>query len=303
MSRANKRAVHGILLLNKPEGCTSNYILQKVKHLYNAKKAGHTGSLDPLATGMLPICFGEAAKFSQYLLNADKEYVVVGQLGVKTSTADATGEVLAVCEQFSVTQPELLDVLLKFKGRLKQVPSMFSALKHQGVPLYRLARAGKEVERKARDITIHALNLNAFDGTLFNLTVRCSKGTYIRNLVEDIGDELGVGAHVVSLHRTYTSGFEEDKMHTLDELTQCEAEELLTYLLPIDRAVEFLPKIELTDDDVIALRQGKPIAYSQRSDAALFRLYHHELGFIGLGEFDQAQQLRAKRLISFSKLF
>ncbi|WP_242602048.1 tRNA pseudouridine(55) synthase TruB [Legionella yabuuchiae] len=299
MSKANKNRVNGILLLNKPQGYTSNYVLQKVKHLYNAKKAGHTGSLDPLATGMLPICFGEATKFSQYLLDADKGYEVVGQLGVKTTTADATGDVLNVCETLSISQSELLKALSQFKGRLKQIPSMFSALKHQGVPLYRLAREGKEVERKARDIVIHALDFNEFDGTFFKLTVRCSKGTYIRNLVEDIGEHLGVGAHVVSLHRTYTSGFEQDIMYPLDDLMNFDVDTLQSLLLPIDRAIDFLPKLQLNEDDVVALRQGKTIQYNIMPESTLIRLYHPQLGFIGLGAFDQAKILRAKRLISF----
>jgi tRNA pseudouridine55 synthase len=167
--------IDGILLLNKSEGITSNAALQKVKRLLGAQKAGHSGSLDPLATGMLPICLGEATKVCQFLLDADKCYQTTGLLGIKTNTSDATGEIIARHDSFSICESQLLEVLTQYKGLIKQVPSMFSALKHKGVPLYRLAREGKDIERKAREILIHDLQLNAFDGTQFSLTVTCSK--------------------------------------------------------------------------------------------------------------------------------
>lgn len=301
MNKANKRAINGILLLNKPKGFTSNYVLQKVKHLFNATKAGHTGSLDPIATGMLPICFGEATKYSQYLLNADKCYEVSARLGIKTSTADATGEIISTTESFSVSETQLLKVLEQFKGQIKQVPSMFSALKHQGVPLYKLARAGKEVERKARDITIYHLVLNEFDGQTFKLTVRCSKGTYIRNLVEDIGDVLGIGAHMTELHRVYTAGFENEPMHTMESLREISFESQLNHLLPVDQAIQYLPSLVLTADEVAALRQGKQItAKGEQVSEQLVRLFNPADEFVGLGRIDPNQNLSAHRLMAYS---
>ena len=169
---------------------------------------------------MLPICFGEATKICQYLLDADKCYETTGLLGIKTNTSDSTGEVIAQVEHYCVSETQLNKVLSQYKGNIKQVPSMFSALKHKGTPLYRFAREGIEIERKARDVLISQLQLNDFDGTQFSLTVTCSKGTYIRNLVEDIGDTLGVGAHVTRLHRLYTSGFQNMPMYSLDELQE-----------------------------------------------------------------------------------
>ena len=189
------QAVNGMLLLNKSKDFSSNQALQAVKRLYGARKAGHTGSLDPLATGMLPICFGEATKFSQYQLTADKCYRVTGLLGIETDTADATGKVTQIKDTFEIEQDMLLQVLQEFQGTITQVPSIYSALKYQGKPLYHYARAGIDVPRTARNISIHALKLNFFDGKRINLTVICSKGTYIRNLIEDIGRCLQVGAH------------------------------------------------------------------------------------------------------------
>ena len=222
-----KRIVNGILLINKPQGLTSNAVLQQAKRLFHAQKAGHTGSLDPLATGMLPLCFGEATKFSQYLLDADKCYETTGLLGIKTNTADAMGDVIARVDDFTISIAQLQSVLDTFLGTIKQVPSMFSALKHQGKPLYKFARDGIEIERQAREITIHDLQLNAFDGREFKLTVSCSKGTYIRNLVEDIGNRLSVGAHVTQLHRVYTAGLASEPMFSLDELAEKSSEELM----------------------------------------------------------------------------
>lgn len=296
-----KQIVNGLLLVNKPRGLTSNAILQQVKRLLHAKKAGHTGSLDPLATGMLPLCFGEASKFSQYLLDADKCYETTGLLGIKTNTADAMGEVIAQVDDFNVSEQELCDVLSQFTGPIKQVPSMFSALKHGGTPLYKFARQGINIERKARDVTIHKLQLNAFNGREFKLTVTCSKGTYIRNLVEDIGERLGVGAHVTQLHRAYTAGLAEETMYTLDELTAMMPEQLLQCLLPVDRAINYLPRIVLEDDTVHSLRQGKVITLPASNDSSgLVRLFDGEELFFGLGEWDEGGTLKVKRLLGTS---
>ena len=296
----DKQAINGIILVNKPQGLTSNAVLQQVKRLFRAQKAGHTGSLDPLATGMLPLCFGEATKISQYLLDADKCYETTGLLGIKTNTADAMGEVIARVEDFTVSETQLQRVLDEFSGPIKQVPSMFSALKHQGKPLYKFAREGIEIERKARDITIHALQLNAFDGQEFKLKVTCSKGTYIRNLVEDIGERLGVGAHVTQLHRAFTAGLALEPMYTLDELIAKSPEELIKLLLPMDRAIDYFPKLTLDESQIFALRQGKTVQVLEPIDPMrLVRLYAHDQEFIGLGQQDEASPdiLKVKRLL------
>ena len=291
--------IDGILLVNKPYGLTSNAVLQQVKHLFHAKKAGHTGSLDPMATGMLPICFGEATKFCQYLLDADKCYEVTGLLGIKTNTGDAMGEVIARATNF-VTVPEdvLQAVLGLFIGNIKQVPSMFSALKHQGTPLYKLARAGLEIPREARDVSIHRLQLNQFDGRQISLTVSCSKGTYIRNLIEDIGEQLGSGAHVTRLHRLYTLGFAEEKMYTVNDLRLMTPEARTSCLLPMDRAVSYLPQLIISPDEAHALCQGRTINKLEASEiTGCTRLYANG-HFIGLGDMQDAGLLKAKRLLA-----
>ncbi len=298
LKSTDKQIVNGLLLVNKPTGLTSNAVLQQVKRLLRAKKAGHTGSLDPLATGMLPLCFGEATKFSQYLLDADKCYEVTGLLGIKTNTADSMGEVIAQVDEFTVSEAELNEVLSLFSGSLKQIPSMFSALKHRGKPLYKFAREGIDIERKARDITIHDLQLNAFNGREFKLTVVCSKGTYIRNLVEDIGEQLGVGAHVTQLHRAYTAGLASEVMYTLDELTSKSEESLQHCLLPVERAVDYLPSLIIDDEAAHALKQGKSLSMPDVMNVVgSVRLYEQNQEFIGLGEWD-AGVLKPKRLVT-----
>lgn len=290
----------GILLLNKSEGMTSNTALQKAKRLLGVKKAGHTGSLDPLATGMLPLCFGEATKVCQFLLDADKCYQTVGLLGIKTNTADATGEVIARADAFTVSEENLLAVLTQHTGHIKQIPSMFSALKHKGIPLYRLAREGIHIEREAREIVISMLQLNAFDGIQFSLTVTCSKGTYIRNLVEDIGDALGVGAHVTRLHRVYTSGLENMPMYSLEELEAMPLSERVACLIPMDRAVDYLEQVTLLEDEVVAIRQGRVVTNKIGVEMAdCVRLYNEKAQFIGLGERNTQGDIKAKRLLSF----
>lgn len=297
-SKRNKQPINGILLVNKPKDLTSNAVLQRVKRIYNAAKAGHTGSLDPLATGMLPICFGEATKFSQYLLDADKCYETTGLLGIKTNTADATGEIIAQNDDFSISQPELQIVLNKFIGTIKQIPSMFSALKHHGTPLYKFARKGVDIERPAREVMIHQLELNHFNGKEFDLTVSCSKGTYIRNLVEDIGQLLGTYAHVTRLHRTYTLGFAGETMYTLDEINDKTPEQLDHCLLPLDRAINHLQKINLSSEEAIMLRQGKVLNEDRfGNESGIVRLYKDEDILIGLGEFGLLGLLKVKRLV------
>ncbi|KTD59183.1 tRNA pseudouridine synthase B [Legionella shakespearei DSM 23087] len=295
----NLSAIDGILLVNKPEGITSNKALQRVKHLFGAKKAGHTGSLDPLATGMLPLCFGEATKICQYLLDADKCYETTGLLGIKTNTSDSTGQVIAQVDAFTVSEEQLLEVLSRYKGTIKQTPSMFSALKHNGTPLYRFAREGIEIERKARDILISQLQLDHFDGKQFSLTVKCSKGTYIRNLVEDIGDDLGIGAHVTRLHRCYTSGFENMPMYSIDELQEMSLEQKRDCLIPMDKAVDYLTAVTLSADEVLTIRQGRVVVNKLDVNGEnCVRLYDEGAQFIGLGEQTNGH-LKAKRLLAF----
>lgn len=298
MNKAREtQSVHGILLVDKPNGLTSNAVLQRIKHHLCAKKAGHTGSLDPMATGMLPICFGEATKFSQYLLDADKCYEVTGLLGVKTNTADAMGEVIATHPNVNVSRDELQNVLNQFIGQTKQIPSMFSALKHQGKPLYTYARAGIEIERQARNIFIHQLELTHFDGQSLSLTVTCSKGTYIRNLIEDIGDTLGVGAHITRLHRCYTAGLANEPMFTLDDLLKQPPGEVMKQLLPMERAICDLPCLILDSDEAVSLQQGR-VLHSTTKGSGLVRLYANDSEFMGIGEVQDNGCLVAKRLLS-----
>jgi len=295
-----KNSIDGILLLNKTQGMSSNAALQKAKRLFGAQKAGHSGSLDPLATGMLPVCFGEATKVCQYLLAADKCYETTGLLGIKTNTADATGEVTSTVENYTISKEQLVASLEPFKGNIKQVPSMFSALKHQGTPLYKLARRGIEIEREARDLLISTLQLDMFDGQYFSLTVVCSKGTYIRNLVEDIGDSLNVGAHVTRLHRLYTSGFDNARMYTLDELQEMTVEQRTDCLIPMDEAIKNLSSIILLDEEVLVIRQGRLINGKTTKDSTnCIRLYNERRQFIGLGEKQINGELKAKRLLAF----
>ncbi len=294
-----KDNIDGILLVNKAGGLSSNKVLQCVKHLLGAKKAGHTGSLDPMATGMLPICFGEATKVSQYLLDSDKSYTTTGLLGIKTDTADAMGNVISRVENMDVSEFQLRTVLSEFTGSIQQIPSMFSALKHQGTPLYKYARKGIEIERNARNIMIYDLQLDAFNGKEFQLTVRCSKGTYIRNLVEDIGDRLGVGAHVIQLHRLFTAGFSSDAMVTVEDLTGLTLDERRALLLPMDRAIDHLPCFSLTREQSQQIRQGQIITTDPAvSLAGVIRIYNQDNCFIGLGEWQSPSELKAKRLLA-----
>lgn len=295
--------INGILLVNKPQGLTSNKLLQEVKRLFGAKKAGHTGSLDPLATGMLPLCFGEATKICQYLLDADKAYETTARLGIKTDTGDSTGNIIAQVDAIDISQDKLESVLSQFQGELKQTPSMFSALKYQGKPLYHFARQGLNIHRPARDIFVKDLRLVTFQKTSFSMTVKVSKGTYIRNLVEDIGDALGVLAHVEQLHRVYTAGFENEPMHTLDALLQMKEHERLQCLLPMDRAVNYLPELHLNAEEVQNIRQGKKIKRDAlQNESTLVRLYSDTFEFIGLGELDAQGVLKSKRLLSIHLL-
>jgi len=218
MKKYYPRQIDGVLLLDKPIGISSNQALQKIKHLFQAKKAGHTGTLDVLASGLLIICFGKATKLAGTLLNANKSYQVTAKLGIKTTTCDAEGEVVATKPTDKITEELIESVLQKFRGEIMQVPSMYSALKHKGTPLYKLARQGIEVERKARKVNIYKLELLDWHQDLLKLEVCCSKGTYVRNLIDDIGQALGCGAYVAELRRLSVGKFKTEQMCTIDQL-------------------------------------------------------------------------------------
>ena len=292
-------AIDGILLVNKSQGLSSNAVLQKAKRLFQAKKAGHTGSLDPLATGMLPVCFGEATKVCQYLLDADKSYQATGLLGIKTDTSDSMGSIVNQIDNFTVSEQQLRNVISEFIGPISQTPSMFSALKHQGTPLYKLARKGVTIERKARDIVIESIELLNFDGRQFTINVSCSKGTYLRNLVEDIGDRLAVYAHVTQLHRTYTAGLSTDSMYTLDELEMMTPSERMSCLLPLERAISYMHVINLSEEDSLLLKQGKQVQCDNLSGiSGTVRLHDLNAHYLGLGDISLDGVLKVKRLLA-----
>lgn len=306
--RNSGRSVHGVLVLNKPAGMTSNAALQQAKRIFHANKAGHTGSLDPLATGVLPICFGEATKFSQFLLNADKRYLSTFRLGVITSTADSEGETIAEADASSVERAEVERVLQMFLGDIEQVPPMVSALKHNGQPLYKLARAGVEVERKARPVCIYQLALLDFrPGRVaeVDVEVHCSKGTYIRSIASDLGDALGVGGHVSALHRTEASIYHQSQAVSLealiDERNDGSADVLDHHLLPVDSALHDFPKLALDASSSHYFCQGQAI-----TDARVYRLGDQgdtvrvcqEGGeFLGIGEITDDGRIAPRRII------
>ncbi len=300
--RQKGRAVTGILLLDKPVGLTSNAALQQAKSLYRARKAGHTGSLDKAASGLLPLCFGAATKFSGFLLNADKRYLAVCKLGVQTSTGDAEGEAVFQGEVPALSKKDVAAALAKFRGPILQVPPMFSALKRQGQRLYQLARQGQEVEREPREVVIHALNLLAQREDELELEVLCSKGTYIRTLAEDLGKELGCGAHVKSLVRIGVGACSGDDMLTLDELETIAADggtaALDARLLPIDAVLQDLPAVRLIDAVAFYLRQGQPVVVPKAPTQGLLRLYDRHEQFLGVGEVSGDGRVAPKRLLA-----
>ena len=295
-----RRQVHGVLVLDKPRGFSSNAALQKVRWLLNAEKAGHTGSLDPLATGVLPLCFGEATKFSQYLLDADKGYRTVAQLGVTTTTGDAEGEVLER-RAVSVDEAAIQSALPAFRGEIEQIPPMYSALKRDGQPLYKLARAGEVVEREARSVTIARLELLALQEDRATLEVACSKGTYVRTLVEDLGARLGCGAHVAELRRTQAGPFGLTQAISLEELEAAHAEggaeALDRFLLPVDSGLEHWPLVQLTQHSAYYWLHGQPVRAANAPKFGLMRVQDDQGRFIGIGEIDDEGQVAPRRLI------
>lgn len=300
--KRKRRPVNGMLILNKPLTFSSNAALQKVRWLLNAEKAGHTGSLDPLATGVLPLCFGEATKFSQYLLNADKRYEVVMQLGQTTATGDAEGQVLEI-KAVTCDEKDLLAVLPGFRGEITQIPPMYSAIKKDGQPLYKLARAGEVVDREPRQIFIEELELLSFNNhdAQARLVVACSKGTYIRTLVEDIGYALGCGAHVAKLCRTEAGPFTLEQAIDLDELIELQeksgSEALDQLLLPVDAALTHWPELQLTEHTSYYWLHGQPARVPDAPLDTFIRVRDHQGRFIGIGEVANDGRLAPKRLI------
>ena len=297
---SNQRRVNGILLLDKPSGLTSNAALQAVKKLYRARKAGHTGSLDPLATGLLPICFGEATKVSGFLLDADKDYRVTCKFGERTTTGDAEGEVLEQHPVEDLSEDRLREVMQGFLGDIEQIPPMYSALKHKGERLYKLARAGVEVEREPRQVTIHALELLTLTPPLAEIRVHCSKGTYVRTLVEDIGAALGCGAHVSGLRRLGVGPFDDSHMIDMEGLQAVAAESehaLDQLLLPLESGLAQWPDVRLSSDAAFYLRQGQPVLVPKAPTAGLVRLYEGESRFLGVGEILDDGRVAPRRLM------
>lgn len=305
MSKPRKRGrdIHGVFLLDKPQGMSSNDIMQKVKRIFQANKAGHTGALDPLATGMLPICLGEATKFSQFLLDADKRYLVTAKLGERTDTSDAEGQIVETRE-VKVKTSEILTALEQFRGNILQVPTMFSALKHNGKPLYEYARQGITVEREARPITIFELNFIEYNAPYLTLEVHCSKGTYIRTLVDDLGEVLGCGAHVTMLRRTAVADYPTEKMldwHALQSLAEQQDLALLdALLLPMDTAVAKLPALILNESQTQGIGFGQRIKFDNPNRLqGQVRLFSHENRFLGVAVIDENNVIRPQRLVVY----
>jgi tRNA pseudouridine55 synthase len=301
MTRAPRRQVNGFLLLDKPIGWTSNAALQAVKRLYQAAKAGHTGSLDPLASGLLPICLGEATKLSGFLLNADKSYRFTCRLGITTATGDAEGAVIATRPVGAFSRDVVEAALHRFTGVIQQIPPMYSALKRQGQPLYKLARKGIEVEREPREVTIHELRLLRLEGEELECEMRCSKGTYVRALAADLGEALGCGAHIAALRRTGVEPYDATRMvtqETLVERAELGFAALDELLLPLDSAVAQWPAVRVQADSAFYLRQGQPVLVPRAPTQGWVRLYLGEQEFLGLGEISDDGRVAPRRLLA-----
>lgn len=296
-----RRKVDGLLLLDKPSGITSNAALQKLKWLYGARKAGHTGSLDPLASGMLPICFGEATKLSQYLLGADKTYLVRARFGIRTDTADSDGAVIETTDALIADEAALGKALDQLTGPILQVPPMYSALKHQGQRLYEIARAGREVARVPRPVEVYSFGIERFDPHTPLLRVSCSKGTYVRVLIEDLAKLLGSLAHVIELRRTSVGSFAESAMLTIEQcMSAAEAGEaaLDALLRPLDEVVGQWPLIRLGPHEVQLLLCGNQVRVQADLAAGMVRLHTESGGFFGMGELMADGRLLPRRLLA-----
>jgi tRNA pseudouridine55 synthase len=308
--RRKGRPINGVILLDKPYEMSSNSALQKVKRLFFAQKAGHTGALDPLATGMLPICLGEATKFSQFLLDTDKTYQVTAKLGVRTTTSDADGEVVAE-KPVNVSSEQLALALESFRGTTQQIPSMYSALKYKGQPLYKYAREGVEVPRESRDITVFRLDLLRFEADEVDLDIHVSKGTYIRTIIDDLGELLGCGAHVANLRRSAVGNYPTEKMVTLEQLQslveqaeeqKLSASELLDpLLLPMTTACDGIPEVFIDDMSANFLRHGNPVQASNVPSEGLVQVFVGDNiidgEFIGVGHIDDDGLVAPKRIV------
>ena len=299
--RQRGRNVNGILLLDKPPGLSSNQALQRVKRLFDAAKAGHTGSLDPLATGLLPLCLGYTTKFSAFLLDADKRYRVRIRLGETTETADAEGEIIATAPTDGITEEQVRAVVAGFVGTIEQLPPMYSAVKHEGQRLYKLAREGKEVERTPRQIQIHAIDVLDLPLPDLICDVHCSKGTYVRTLAEDIGQRLGCGAYVAELRRTGVGPYVEGEtafvtMDQVEAAAELGHEALDAMLLPLDSALGHCPAVKLSADAAFYLAQGQPVMVPKAPTEGLVRLYDSVGAFVGVGEILEDGKIQPKRL-------
>jgi tRNA pseudouridine55 synthase len=304
--RARGRDVSGVLVVDKPQGWSSNDAVQRAKRLFNARKVGHTGALDPLATGVLPLCFGEATKFSQYLLSSDKKYWVRIKLGIATDSGDADGKVIATQDVVGVDAQRIEEALRFFRGEIDQIPPMFSAIKHQGQPLYKLARQGIEIERQARRVTIYSNELTRFAGDELELELHCSKGTYIRTVAEELGQVLGCGAHVVALRRRMAGPYDESDLVTFETLEAALDSEgtLDGFLQPVSSTVRGWPEVRLTDNTAYYLRQGQPVIVPHAPSSGWVRLAEivddESTRFIGVGEVLDDGRVAPRRLVARS---
>ena len=298
--RNNGRNINGIVVLDKAAGASSNAALQEVKRIYEASKAGHTGSLDPLATGVLPLCLGEATKVSQFLLESDKRYRARIKLGIRTDSGDSEGIETARCNKFDVDRLSIEKALLKFTGDIEQLPPMFSALKVNGVPLYKMARKGIEVARETRVVSVYHIELVDYAKDEIELDIACSKGTYIRTIADDLGQELGCGAHVIALRRTQAGIFTEDDCISAGQLTQLKEsgglEKIDQLLVPMDKAVLDLPEVKLPSITASHMKNGQPVLVRHLPEEGLVRLYEDEQ-FIGIGCIDDDGKVAPRRLI------
>ena len=296
--RKSGRNIHGILLLDKRLGVSSNRALQEVRRLFNANKAGHTGSLDPMATGLLPLCFGEATKVSALMLDDNKRYQVLVKLGIMTDTGDVEGKIIAEKAVPELTENDIKQCLQRFTGPIEQVPPMYSALKHKGKKLYELAREGKVVERKARNITIFELELLQYTADTLTLDVLCSKGTYIRSLAEDIGHQLGCGASLLELRRTQSGQFKIKDALSLEQLQKMDFNKLMGCLLNVDKPLEAIPAIELSTSQAELIKFGQQINTEQTSTIqGIVRMYSEQV-FLGLGELLLDGKLVPKKIFN-----
>lgn len=299
--RQKGRQINGLVILDKASGASSNNVLQQVKRLYDANKAGHTGSLDPLATGVLPLCLGEATKVSQFLLDADKQYRARIKLGVRTDSGDSEGEVIAEAATNHLSEDKIRQALRQFEGEIEQLPPMYSALKRDGVPLYKLARQGITVEREPRPVTIYRIELTDYNGDEIEIEVDCSKGTYIRTIADDLGEALGCGGHIVSLRRTKAGVFTEADSVSIETLTaekeQLGLEALDQRLIAMDEAINDLPEVRLPDITASQIKHGQAVMVRHLPADGLVRMYDEEQ-FIGIGIIDDDGKVAPRRLIN-----